>query len=97
QLTWQARPEGSEGSKGLEAPADGHGQTLAEDPDRLTARSARAPVAADLTYPVRYLMRTEVGQGPLEMLALRGFVLPSRIFVGREPRVAAQATPGPRK
>ncbi|EHP41158.1 hypothetical protein OR16_22188 [Cupriavidus basilensis OR16] len=54
-------------------------------------------MAADLTYPVRYLMRTEVGQGPLEMLALRGFVLPSRIFVGREPRVAAQATPGPRK
>ncbi|WP_346430208.1 ImcF-related family protein [Cupriavidus basilensis] len=87
QLTWQARPDAPEA----------HGRTFSEDPDSLTARSAQAPVAADVTYPVRYLMRTEVGQGPLEMLALRGFVLPTRIFVGREPQAAARATPGLRK
>ena len=96
QLTWQARPDAPE-EPGAKNQADGHGQTLAEDPDSLTARSAKVPVMADLTYPVRYLTRTEVGQGPLEMLALRGFVLPSRIFVGREPRVAARGTPGPRQ
>ncbi|AJG24139.1 ImcF-related family protein [Cupriavidus basilensis] len=107
QLTWQARPQeldgldgqgAQEGPKaGAERQADAHGRTFAEDPDSLTARSAQAPVAADVTYPVRYLMRTEVGQGPLEMLALRGFVLPTRIFVGREPQAAARAVPGPRK
>ncbi|WP_272939557.1 hypothetical protein [Cupriavidus necator] len=42
-------------------------------------------------------MRTEIGQGPLEMLALRGFVLPSRIFAGREPQALAHATPAQRK
>ncbi|NUA26473.1 ImcF-related family protein [Cupriavidus basilensis] len=93
QLTWQARPEALDAK---EAP-DAHGRTFAEDPDSLTARSAQAPVAADVTYPVRYLMRTEVGQGPLEMLVLRGFVLPTRIFVGREPQAAARAVPGLRK
>ncbi len=107
QLTWQARPDALDASEAQEGPgapkapaegqADAHGRTFAEDPDSLTARSAQAPVAADVTYPVRYLMRTEVGQGPLEMLALRGFVLPTRIFVGREPQAAAHATPALRK
>ncbi|MGO4155091.1 type VI secretion IcmF C-terminal domain-containing protein, partial [Cupriavidus sp. YAF13] len=106
QLTWQARPEAQDAleaadAKGpkatAESQADAHGRTFAEDPDSLTARRAQAPVAADVTYPVRYLMRTEVGQGPLEMLALRGFVLPTRIFVGREPQAAARATPALRK
>ncbi|NUA26871.1 type VI secretion protein VasK, partial [Cupriavidus basilensis] len=101
QLTWQARPEALEGPGApkatAESQADAHGRTFAEDPDSLTARSAQAPVAAVVTYPVRYLMRTEVGQGPLEMLVLRGFVLPTRIFVGREPQAAARAVPGPRK
>ncbi|WP_416050824.1 ImcF-related family protein [Cupriavidus basilensis] len=107
QLTWQARPDAQDASEALEGPgapkapaerqADAHGRTFAEDPDSLTARSAQAPVAAEVTYPVRYLMRTEVGQGPLEMLALRGFVLPTRIFVGREPQAAAHATPALRK
>ncbi|AGW88405.1 MULTISPECIES: hypothetical protein [Cupriavidus] len=50
-----------------------------------------------MTYPLSYQLRTEVGQGPLEMLALRGFVLPSRIFVDREPQAGARATTGPRK
>ncbi|MBB1634267.1 ImcF-related family protein [Cupriavidus sp. UME77] len=100
QLTWHAKPDALDASEALEGPgapkataerqADAHGRTFAEDPDSLTARSAQAPVAADVTYPVRYLMRTEVGQGPLEMLALRGFVLPTRIFVGREPQAAAR-------
>ncbi|MHA7684149.1 ImcF-related family protein [Cupriavidus sp. PET2-C1] len=104
QLTWQARPEAPDALEEPGAPkaaaerqADAHSRTFADDPDSLTARSAQAPVAADVIYPVRYLMRTEVGQGPLELLALRGFVLPTRIFVGREPQAAARATPGPRK
>jgi type VI secretion system protein ImpL len=47
------------------------------------------PVSKDIAYPIRYLMRTELGQGPLELLALRGFVLPSRIFADRAPTASA--------
>ncbi len=38
-------------------------------------------------------MRTDVGKGPLELLALRGFVLPARIFMSKGPDVA----PGTKK
>jgi type VI secretion system protein ImpL len=38
-------------------------------------------------------MRTDVGKGPLELLALRNFVLPTRIFAGRAP----VAAPGAKK
>ncbi|MGF6415125.1 ImcF-related family protein [Paraburkholderia sp. MM5482-R1] len=31
--------------------------------------------------PLRYLLRTQVGAGPLELLKLRGFQMPERIFV----------------
>jgi type VI secretion system protein ImpL len=30
-------------------------------------------------------MRTDVGKGPLELLDLKGFTLPSRIFIKRDP------------
>lgn len=101
QLTWQGMPDTRADTRGAKAgasenPADGHGQGSA-DPDSLTARAAKLPPPAKVAYPISYQMRTEVGQGPLEMLMLRGFVLPSRIFVGREPQAAARATPGPRK
>lgn len=75
QLTWQGIPDTR--PAGLHDPA-------ASDPDSLTPRAAKQPPPADMVYPLRYLMRTEVGQGPLEMLALRDFVMPSRIFMGRQ-------------
>jgi len=53
-----------------------------------------AAAPADMAYPIRYLLRTEVGHGPLEMLWLRDFVLPSRIFA-IEKRAAA--TPAARR
>lgn len=74
QLTWQAVPD----TTALKT------TNAIDDPDSLTPRAAKLPPAAEMIYPVRYQMRTEVGQGPLEMLALRGFVLPSRIFVSRD-------------
>ncbi|WP_454742930.1 ImcF-related family protein [Cupriavidus necator] len=86
QLTWQGMPD-----------TEGRDQVATTDPDSLTTRAAKLPPPADVAYPLSYQMRTEVGQGPLEMLALRGFVLPSRIFVGREPQAVAGAIPGSRK
>ena len=86
QLTWRAVPDTTGPSAGpRDNPVTSPGQT-AENLDSMTTRNARLPVAEDMVYPIRYEMRTEIGQGPLEMLALRGFVLPSRIFVGREPQ-----------
>jgi type VI secretion system protein ImpL len=41
------------------------------------------------------MMRTEVGKGPLELLALRNFVLPTRIFAGNANGTVS--APGPKK
>lgn len=100
QLTWQGMPDSGADSKAAKAgsndsPPDRHEQDSA-DPDALTARAAKLPPPAEVDYPLSYQMRTEVGQGPLEMLALRGFVLPARIFVGGEPQALPRATPAPR-
>ncbi|WP_354685087.1 ImcF-related family protein [Cupriavidus necator] len=86
QLTWQGVPD-----------AEGPEQASMPDPDSLTTRAPTLPPPAEVAYPLSYQMRTEVGQGPLEMLSLRGFVLPSRIFVGREPQAVAGVIPGSRK
>lgn len=83
QLTWQAAPENS-------GPKPGTGENPT-DADSLTARDAKLPAPAEMTYPIRYQLRTEVGHGPLELLALRGFVLPTKIFAGREPITVAAA------
>jgi type VI secretion system protein ImpL len=93
QLTWQGKPDTHVDTKAAKTgssdrPGEGREQD-SYDPDSLTARAAKLPPPAEVVYPLSYQMRTEVGQGPLEMLALRGFVLPSRIFVGREPQARA--------
>ncbi|SDP41012.1 Type VI secretion protein IcmF C-terminal [Ralstonia sp. 25mfcol4.1] len=84
QLTWQGAPDTGIADK----------QAVAADPDSLTARESHTPVSAAMAYPIRYQMRTEAGHGPLELLALRGFVLPSRIFAdsGRHSLAQASAT-----
>ncbi len=83
QLTWQAKPD---------APAKPATPEKSHDDAEVT-QEAMALAPQQLTYPIRYLMRTEVGKGPLELLALRGFTLPQRIFVGRggNARGAARA------
>nr|WP_167054443.1 ImcF-related family protein [Burkholderia sp. Ax-1719] len=87
QLTWQAKPENVDQKSGVNR-ADGITD--------LAAQVAREPIAsapAEVTHPLRYLIHTDVGQGPMELLALRGFVMPSRIFVDRSnPAVARQST-----
>jgi type VI secretion system protein ImpL len=46
---------------------------------------------ASLTYPLSYFMRTDVGKGPLELLALKGFTLPNRMFIDKQ-RVIPQSS-----
>lgn len=79
QLTWQGSPD---------SPAS----NLPPEPDSLMPRPAMQRVPKAVTYPIRYLMRTELGQGPLELLALRGFVMPSRIFADRAPAATARGS-----
>lgn len=93
QLTWRAAPDTTPNSaqgmaEGLMAEA-----LIAEDLHSLTSRKPRLSATKDLTDPIRYQMRTEIGQGPLEMLWLRNFVLPTRIFAGPEVRATAYSRP----
>jgi type VI secretion system protein ImpL len=86
QLTWQTRPESADLNASPNK-TNGH-----EDAEALTAHESLAPAPSGMTHPLRYLIRTDVGKGPLELLALRGFTLPTRIFI--EP--AAPGTKAPR-
>ncbi|WP_432260040.1 ImcF-related family protein [Cupriavidus sp. TMH.W2] len=82
ELTWRGVPDTPELKASAESSAD-------SDADSLTARAAKLPAPAQMSYPIRYQVRTEVGQGPLEMLALRGFVLPTRIFTDERKQAVA--------
>jgi type VI secretion system protein ImpL len=91
-LTWQAGAESVEPK--LLPPRAASGA----DPDALTEHGPLVPAPSSMTHPVRYMMRTEVGRGPLELLALRGFTLPSRIFIeraGPAVKMSQSATPPP--
>lgn len=82
QLTWQGAPDTGTAGK----------PPGTAEPDGLAGREAPAPESPSTVYPIRYQMRTEAGQGPLELLALRGFVLPSRIFADSGRYSLAQAS-----
>ncbi|KVD93237.1 type VI secretion protein VasK [Burkholderia stagnalis] len=100
-LTWQAAPDTrapgaarptsavSAASATKVSNADdeeGDEATAAADPaDSLTAQGPLTPASMTLTYPLSFMLRTEVGKGPLELLALRQFVLPPRIFAVNAP------------
>ncbi|MGA7811426.1 ImcF-related family protein, partial [Caballeronia sp.] len=59
--------------------------------DSLVTQQPLTPASANLAYPLSYLMRTDVGKGPLELLALKGFTLPTRMFIDK-PRAANPST-----
>jgi len=88
QLTWQASPESADPK-----PAALKADDVWEEGTPLTVQGPLAPAPSNMTPPLRYLIRTDVGKGPLELLALRGFVLPSRIFVDRTGPVAKLPRP----
>jgi type VI secretion system protein ImpL len=60
--------------------------------DSLVTQAPLTAAPANLTHPLSYLMRTDVGKGPLELLALKGFVLPNRMFIDKPARVANIST-----
>ena len=74
QLTWQAVSDAAPKSAQAQSP----------DSDAQVDQEPLVAAPSTLTYPIRYLMRTEVGSGPLELLTLRGFVLPERIFMNKQ-------------
>ncbi|HEX7933370.1 MAG TPA: ImcF-related family protein [Paraburkholderia sp.] len=84
QLTWQAKPEGADPKPGVAKV----GATA--DSAALTTQEPLEGAPLIMTHPLSYLIRTDVGKGPLELLALRGFTLPTRIFIDRSAPVAKQ-------
>ncbi|KPC52610.1 ImcF-related family protein [Amantichitinum ursilacus] len=56
--------------------------------------SYRIEWTLDDNLRLRYALRTQVGAGPLELLQLKGFKLPQRVFItGREPAPASASRP----
>jgi len=45
----------------------------------------------DNDYPLHYVMKTQVGAGPLDLLKLRGFKMPQRVFIAGRSAVYAGA------
>ncbi|AQH03163.1 type VI secretion protein VasK [Burkholderia sp. KK1] len=78
QLTWQGKAQFEDTRSRSSKTSD------ADDQEALTAREPSTAASTDIAHPLSYIMRTDVGKGPLELLDLKGFVLPSRIFVKRE-------------
>ncbi|MFP3565146.1 ImcF-related family protein [Paraburkholderia sp. SIMBA_030] len=92
RLTWSATP----GSSGAAPPSAGTAAVPvpASDPDSLLPGTPLAPLPKTFTHPITYVMRTDAGKGPLELLALRGFTMPPRIFAPA-PAPAAMKSAGP--
>jgi type VI secretion system protein ImpL len=89
QLTWQAAPQFEDTRFKPKSSDD-------TDQDALTAHGPSAAASADMAHPLSYMMRTDVGKGPLELLELRGFTLPSRVFIKRDtPVKGAKLADGP--
>jgi type VI secretion system protein ImpL len=63
--------------------------------DSLVTQQPLTGASANLSYPLSYLMRTDVGKGPLELLALKGFVLPNRMFIEKPRSAIVDRSPNP--
>jgi type VI secretion system protein ImpL len=100
KLTWMATPDPagmmtSAAAASQPAAADAP-STMEDDPVALTPKAPIVAAPKRLTHPVTYVMRTDAGSGPLELLALRGFTLPTRIFAAASAtRTGATADAGP--
>lgn len=85
-LTWQAVPDTPDSRPGIaETSTDKQDAPRPADIESLTPRNARLSAPAEMQHRIHYLMRTELGQGPLEMLFLRDFAMPTQVFEGRGP------------
>ncbi|MFM0751448.1 type VI secretion IcmF C-terminal domain-containing protein, partial [Paraburkholderia sediminicola] len=92
RLTWSATPASSGAAPASTATAAV--PVPASDPDSLLPGTPLAALPKTFTHPITYVMRTDAGKGPLELLALRGFTMPSRIFASA-PSPAAMKSAGP--
>ncbi len=106
QLTWQAAPDTrvvqisspqpalATTQKSIHNVSDDWTESSNDSLDSLVTQQPLTAASPKLDYPLSYLMRTDVGKGPLELLALKGFTLPSRMFIERA-RTAVPNTANP--
>ncbi|CAB3751483.1 ImcF-related family protein [Paraburkholderia solisilvae] len=94
KLTWSATP-GASGSAPAST-ATGAVPAPANDTGSLLPGAPLVALPKTFTHPITYVMRTDAGKGPLELLALRGFTMPTRIFApAPTPTSAAMKSAGP--
>ncbi len=91
KLTWIATPSAATAAVAPD-PASAAAPTMASDPTTLTAKAPETAVPKSVTHPLTYVLRTDAGKGPLELLALRGFAMPTRIFTPPATSAAAAMT-----
>lgn len=75
ELAWQGKSDAVS-----QASAQSPEHLAIGDGKSLNQRAGMAYAPQHVGHPIRFQMRTEAGLGPLELLSLRGFVLPERIF-----------------
>lgn len=63
------------------AGADGDAAKAASTASAATGTASDSDSADGRTAPLRYVLRTQAGSGPLDLLKLRGFQMPERIFI----------------
>ncbi|MCP3708644.1 type VI secretion protein VasK [Paraburkholderia sp. CNPSo 3274] len=100
KLTWIATPGPVPTTVAAAAvassPVAASAPTMASDPTTLTTKAPETAVPKNVTHPLTYVMRTDAGRGPLELLALRGFSMPTRIFApAAAPGAGAMKNAGP--
>ncbi|WP_235527567.1 ImcF-related family protein [Burkholderia sp. Leaf177] len=63
----------------------------------LITQQPLAAASPNLSYPLSYFMRVDIGKGPLELLALRGLKLPNHMFIEkpRGTKIERSASPPP--
>lgn len=83
---------------GVKPDAQTHGNTPPPAKDQPATRATQPALTAGLGLPLRAQLRSEAGAGPLDVLALRHFALPTRIFVTgtvKGARPSTQSGPPP--
>jgi type VI secretion system protein ImpL len=95
RLTWQTRDAGLR--QAFDATGDWAFLRLLSKADAKQLDSTRFLLTWHSVNgePLSYVMRTQIGAGPLELLKLRGFRMPERIFVVGEPGTVPALPPLP--
>ncbi|MEM5331023.1 ImcF-related family protein [Paraburkholderia sp. JHI2823] len=80
ELVWTGGAAGGDAQAAVAASGT-TGEATGGAADSAANGAVSGVTGSDAAAPLRYLLRVQIGAGPLELLRLRGFRMPDRIFV----------------